>query len=152
MEDLSEESFFPLQLNCTRWIIAIYSVLHLILVRPLVLLHSERLIKLNCSRFLALKEFAKTSPPSLPTHNLQGFRNFQCLSSFLQESCVRSGFVSFTSLTNLPNASENYLSCRTFLMSLSIAGSKYHAICSGDKANLLNRDVGKPKNRGIRIN
>ena len=82
------------------------------------------------------KKIAKPWPPSLPsphptltqtptpTHTNNHFRIIYCLSSFLQKHCARSGFGSFWSLTNLPNASENYLSCQTILMPLSIAWSK----------------------------
>ena len=73
-------------------------------------------------------------------------------SFILEKHFVRSGFGSFSSLTKLPNASENYLRCRTVLMPLSIAGSKLFVVCWDDQAKLYNRDLRNPENRGMRVN
>jgi len=74
------------------------------------------------------------SNPHTPTNNR--FRIIYCFSSFLQKQCVRSDFGSLSSSTKFQNASEDYLSCRTFLMLVSIAGSNYFVVCWGDHAKL----------------
>ena len=46
MVEILSEMFFPLYLTSTSFNFAIYSILHFILLYPLVLLHSQRLTKL----------------------------------------------------------------------------------------------------------